>query len=98
MSELVEFKCPKCGAILLISVKGIATTKSKTIDDVKILFPQDLEEMLTFEEAKDFIVVKPRRFLGSENFAKIAAIVRDAGGEYVSAGKESRFKVPKKQG
>jgi len=63
-----------------------------------VLFPENLEGMLTFEEVKDFIVIKPRQFLGSENFAKIAAIVRDAGGEYISAGKESHFRIPREQG
>ena len=73
----------------------VTEEKKKAIEEVKVLFPGNLEGMLTFEEVKDFIVIKPRQFLGSENFAKIAAIVRDAGGEYVSAGKESHFRIPR---
>jgi len=69
--------------------------KMKTIDDIKTLFPADLEEMLMFEEMEEDIIIKPRQYLGSENFAKIASIVRDAGGEYISAGKESHFRVPR---
>ena len=69
--------------------------ETRTIDDIKTLFPKDLEEMLMFEEIEEDIIVKPRQFLGSENFAKIASIVRDAGGEYISAGKESHFRVPR---
>jgi len=72
--------------------------KKRAIEEVKVLFPENLEGMLTFEEVKDFIVIKPRQFLGSENFAKIAAIVRDAGGEYISAGKESHFRIPRELG
>ena len=49
-----------------------------------------------FEENGKFIIVKPRRFLGSDNFAKIASVVRDLGGEYVSAGRNSHFKITKK--
>jgi hypothetical protein len=67
----------------------------RTTEDVRVLFPKDLEEMLTFEESGENIIVKPRQFLGSENFAKIAAIIREAGGEYISAGKESHFSVPR---
>ena len=67
----------------------------KTISDIKTLFPKDLEEMLMFEEMEEDIIIKPRQYLGSENFAKIASIVRDAGGEYISAGRESHFRVPK---
>jgi len=67
----------------------------RTIEDVRVLFPSDLEEMLSFEESGNYIVIRPRRFLGSENFAKIASIVRGVGGEYISAGKQSHFKVPR---
>jgi hypothetical protein len=52
-------------------------------------------QMLTFTETKDYIVIKPRQFLGSDNFAKIAAITRNNGGEYISAGKESHFRIPR---
>ncbi|UCH70668.1 MAG: hypothetical protein JSV29_01400 [Candidatus Bathyarchaeota archaeon] len=69
------------------------TEEAQTIDNAKMLFPEDLEKMLTFEETGNYIVIKPRQYLGSENFAKIASIVRDAGGEYISAGKESHFRI-----
>jgi len=77
---------------------AVAEERKRAIEDVKVLFPESLGGMLTFEEVKDFIVIKPRQFLGSENFAKIAAIVRDVGGEYISAGKESHFRIPREQG
>ena len=70
--------------------------KRKSIDDIRMAFPEDLETLLNFEEKSDYIVVKPRQFLGSENFAKIASAVRGMGGEYISAGKGSHFRVPKK--
>jgi len=63
------------------------------IDDVRASFSGDLEAMLTFEETSEGIVIKPKQFLGSDNFAKIASIIRSIGGEYVSAGKDSRFVV-----
>jgi len=71
-----------------------ATTSA--LEKVKSSFTQDLIDMLNFEEKEDSIIIKPRRFLGSDNFAKIAAIVRNIGGEYISAGKDSCFKVQKK--
>jgi hypothetical protein len=69
--------------------------KKRSTDDVRTLFPKDLEDMLLFEEKEEYIVIKPRQYLGSENFAKIASIVRDQGGEYISAGKESHFRIPR---
>jgi hypothetical protein len=77
------------------SAPTAAPAEAQTIESVQKWFPKDLEEMLTFEDAGDYIMIKPRQYLGSENFAKIAAIVRDNGGEYISAGKESHFRVPK---
>lgn len=68
----------------------------KTLEDIKMMFPEDLKNLLSFEEKEDYIMIKPRQFLGSENFAKIASIVRRIGGDYVSAGKESHFRMPKK--
>jgi len=68
----------------------------RTVEDVRGGFSSDLEEMLTFEENGDYIVINPRRFLGSDNFARIASVVRSLGGEYISAGKNSHFKVSRK--
>lgn len=66
------------------------------INQVKQAFTPELAGMLLFEETANLIIVKPRRFLGSDNFAKIASVVREIGGEYVSAGRNSHFKVAKK--
>ena len=70
--------------------------KKTSIEDVRMMFPEDLENLLNFEEKQDYIMIKPRQFLGSDNFAKIASIIRGIGGDYVSAGKGSHFRVPKK--
>jgi len=74
-----------------------APERGKAVEDIKMMFPEDLESLLNFEEKEDYIMIKPRQFLGSENFAKIASIVRGIGGDYVSAGKGSHFRVPKKR-
>jgi len=68
----------------------------RKIEDVRMMFPSELEDLLAFEEEENYIIVKPRQYLGGENFAKIASIVRGAGGEYISAGKESHFRIPKR--
>jgi len=67
--------------------------RMQSVADVRTMFPKELEDMLTFEETGKYIIIKPRQYLGSENFAKIASLVRSAGGEYISAGKESHFRV-----
>jgi len=73
----------------------VSGERLRSVADVRGLFPRDLEDMLVFEEVGKFVIVKPRQYLGSENFAKVASVVRGVGGEYVSAGKESHFRVPR---
>ena len=73
------------------------SSKQRSLDDIRMSFPEELEARLSFEEKGDYIIIKPKQFLGSENFAKIASAVRGMGGEYISAGKDSHFRVPKKK-
>ncbi|MCS7119872.1 MAG: hypothetical protein RMJ07_05020 [Nitrososphaerota archaeon] len=69
----------------------------RTAMDVQKAFPEDLWPVIYFEEDEEYVLVKPRQYLGADNFRRIATIVRDQlGGEYVSAGKDSHFRVPRK--
>jgi hypothetical protein len=70
-------------------------TRQRSIDDIRMSFPEELEAKLDFADKSDYITIKPKMFLGSDNFAKIASAVRGMGGEYISAGKDSHFRVPK---
>lgn len=73
-----------------------AAKQLPAIQMVKDAFTEDLRNMLVFEDTTEYVTIKPRQYLGSENFAKIASIVRELSGEYISAGKESHFRVKKK--
>ena len=68
-------------------------SKIKDIEDVKEAFSSELRDMLLFEKTGNYIIVKPKRFLGSDNFARIASIVRELEGEYISEGRNSHFKI-----
>lgn len=72
-------------------------SESKSLEDVRMMFPEELDNMLSFEEKGEYIIIKPKQFLGSENFAKIASTMRGIGGEYISAGRDSHFRVYKKK-
>ncbi len=69
----------------------------QSVEEIHMKFPPELDTMLVFEDKGDYVMVKPRGFLGSENFAKIASTVRGLGGEYISAGRDSHFRVYKKK-
>jgi len=69
---------------------------TRTAEEVQNAFPKELLSLLLFEVGENYIVIKPKQYLGPENFARIASIVREQfGGEYVSQGKESHFRIPK---
>jgi hypothetical protein len=67
---------------------------SMDIEKAKALFPEALRDQLLFEEQAGYIVIKPRQFLSSENFAEIIRVVKEAKGEYITAGKDSHFRIP----
>jgi hypothetical protein len=71
--------------------------KSQSVEDIRMIFPEELDNMLAFEDKGEYVMIKPKQFLGSENFAKIASTVRGIGGEYISAGRDSHFRVYKKK-
>ena len=78
-----------------VAAPSAGSSPGRKVEEVRLLFAKDLEAMLIFEDKGSYIRITPRQFLGSENFAKIASAVRDAGGEYVSAGRDSHFRIPK---
>jgi hypothetical protein len=63
-------------------------------DELREKFPEDIRSLLEFNVEGDKCIIRPRHFLGSENFGKIASVVRENGGRYISAGKDSHFEVP----
>jgi hypothetical protein len=80
-----------------ISVETNQKNSIRTIDDIQKIFPSNFVGMLYFEVMEDHILIRPRQFLGSETFTKIALIIREQlKGEYVSAGRNSHFKIPRK--
>ena len=84
------------------SLKKLASVKTSTgegespFQSIQNAFSEDLRNMLDFEDLGDYVRISPKRYLGSDNFARIASVVRSLGGEYISAGKESHFRVPKR--
>lgn len=76
--------------------KKVSANKNKSVIGVQKNFPKELERLLEFREESSYIIIKPKQFLGSENFAKIASITRELGGEYISAGRDSHFRIFKK--
>jgi len=89
---------PPVSAQQTITFEEPSTPQSKaiTIESVQSLFPPDLAGLLYFEDTDEYILVKPRQYLGPDKFRRIASIVRDQlAGEYISAKRDSHFRIPK---
>ena len=69
--------------------------KVSSKSDVAEKIPAEQRELLDIEEDGDFIIVRPRQFLGAENFRIIASVIQEFGGEYISAGRDSHFRIKK---
>lgn len=95
VSTLETVKPPPTPAAAAAPTPTLPLEGMRDVEDVKVMFPKNLENLLSFEAKEKFIIIKPRQYLGSENFAKIASIIRGAGGEYISAGKDSHFRISK---
>ena len=67
---------------------------SSEVDRVRNGFPDDLQKLLDFFEEGDYVIARPKHYLDTE-FSAVATIVEELGGDYISAGKESHFKIPK---
>ena len=65
-----------------------------SVGDVEMMLEEWLSD-LDITEENQYIIVRIKRRLGTELFKEIMAKVRQAKGEYISAGKESHFRVPK---
>ena len=81
----------------ITAINRYLETYALRIEDVEAKFPKELAGLVTFTATKDHIIVKPRGYLGTDTFSKIASIIKDQlGGEYISAGKESHFRIPRR--
>jgi hypothetical protein len=79
------------------TVFSLAPKKPTTLDEVKALFSAGELEMLEIAETSKAYTIKPKTYLGRRAFSAISEVVKLAGGHYFSAGKASKFIIPKEQ-
>ena len=58
-------------------------------------FPKDLANLLEVSKVGMVWILKPVHFLGAEKWKEINDIVKNCGGKWIGAGKESNWEVPK---
>ncbi len=96
MSQGIEVRSKKDGVVLRVDGLDIEVTvrptKRSRLEEVQSAL-SEFKDYLNITEDEEGVVVKPTTFLGKELFAQIATKVKALGGEYISAGKESRFLI-----
>ena len=78
-------------------IKGLVPPEEElTVDQVKQAL-QAYQKDLIFSETDMSIIVRPDGYLGRDKFKSISSVLRSLqpATEYVSAGKDSHFRVPK---
>jgi len=60
----------------------------------KLNLPNELKTLLNAETKENMVILKPKRYLGTENFSKIMEALKPYEGKYVSQGKNSHFQIP----
>ena len=94
---VLKRKISELTAIIDRYEKSLRVTIITGVEPVIAAFPQDLRDQLTFSETETHHIIRPKQYLGTDTFRKVAQIVKNQlAGEYVSAGKDSHFRVPKK--
>jgi len=92
--------CPRCGTMIDLSGESIfslAQKKPASLDEVRALFSAGELQMLEIEETSKAYAIKLKGYVGRKAFAAISDTVKLAGGHYFSAGKASKFIIPKEQ-
>ncbi|MCD6417804.1 hypothetical protein J7M00_03365, partial [bacterium] len=66
-----------------LAKRWAGSTAIRSVEDAVKFLPEDLASLLSFEDAGEIIVARPKRYLGTENFRRIASIIQDQmSGEY----------------
>jgi len=72
---------------------------SLSVDFLSVLSKRlgiDAASYFTSEVEGEYLIVRPRQYLGSELFGSVHSVVKEFAGEYVSNGKLSHFRIPLK--
>lgn len=65
-----------------------------SLEDARKMLPNELLEKISLEKAKGYIIIRPKQYLGSKLFSELAdIIINKLNGEYISAGRDSHFRI-----
>lgn len=80
--------------VITVKLSQVSPPPTINIESVQLRLEEYLED-LDFREDEKGIIINLTKYIDREKFAVIASIVKELGGNYISAGRESRFLIPK---
>jgi hypothetical protein len=70
--------------------------QKREAENIRALFPQEVQAQVSIEETMDGFHAKiPYGILDKKQFASVTRLVESMGGGWISAGKDSYWKIPK---
>ena len=75
--------------------KKVSKDGKNALEKIKAKFNSKWVEFLDFEVDDQNYIIKPKKYLGANMFYELSARIHRLDGFYVSAGKNSHFKIPK---
>ena len=70
--------------------------QKREAENIRVLFPQEVQPQVSIEETTDSFHAKiPYGLLDKRQFASVTRLVESMGGGWISAGKDSYWKIPK---
>jgi len=64
---------------------------NEVVEETEMWLKEELD-LVSIEEVGEYVVIRPKAYLPKPDWDRINNTVREHGGEYVSAGKESHWK------
>jgi len=73
--------------------KAIGQDIDRLISNIREKIGPDITELLEFEPKIDRLIIKRKRYLDTGQWTTVNNAIRELGGEWISAGKESYWKI-----
>jgi len=84
---------PTPATVTPAATKQTTDPSKSLLDKIKEATPAHIAENLSFELKDKYVILRGKKMLPSEDFRQLLDIVKSLGGEYISAGSNSHFKI-----
>ena len=92
--EVVEAKAGVADNVTILEPEvQLPNQTTGKVQKVENSFSDKLQSLLEFTDMGDYVKVKPRQYL-KDDFKRVAGICRSLNAQYISAGKDTHWRIP----